>query len=31
MTTGMIGDDEGLLTEQDAAELLRVQVSTLRR
>jgi predicted DNA-binding transcriptional regulator AlpA len=29
MTTGTMGDDDGLLTEQDAAELL--QVSTLRR
>jgi hypothetical protein len=26
-----LGDDEGLLTEQDGAELLQVQVSTLRR
>ena len=31
MTTGAMGDDEGLLTEQDAAELLQVQLSTLRR
>jgi excisionase family DNA binding protein len=31
MTTGAIGDDEGLLTEQDAAELLQVPLSTLRR
>jgi excisionase family DNA binding protein len=31
MTTGPFGDDEGLLTEQDAAELLQVQLSTLRR
>jgi hypothetical protein len=31
MTTGMMGDDEGLLAEQDAADRLRVQVSTLRR
>jgi hypothetical protein len=26
-----MGDDEGLLTEQDAAELLEVDLSTLRR
>ena len=25
MTTGAMGDDEGLLTEQDAAELLQVR------
>jgi hypothetical protein len=25
MTTGTMGDDEGLLTEQDAAELLQVE------
>jgi excisionase family DNA binding protein len=31
MTTGAMGDDEGLLTEQDAAELLQVPLSTLRR
>jgi excisionase family DNA binding protein len=31
MTTGAMGDDEGLLTEQDAAELLQVQLPTLRR
>jgi excisionase family DNA binding protein len=31
MTTGTMGDDEGLLTEQDAAELLQVNLSTLRR
>jgi excisionase family DNA binding protein len=31
MTTGAMGDDEGLLTEQDAAALLQVQLSTLRR
>jgi excisionase family DNA binding protein len=31
MTTGAMGDDEGLLTEQDAAELLQVDLSTLRR
>ena len=31
MTTGSMGDDEGLLTEQDAAELLQVDLSTLRR
>jgi excisionase family DNA binding protein len=31
MTTGPMGDDEGLLTEQDAAELLQVELSTLRR
>ena len=31
MTTGMMGDDEGLLTEQDAAGLLQVSLSTLRR
>jgi excisionase family DNA binding protein len=31
MTTGTMGDDDGLLTEQDAAELLHVQLSTLRR
>lgn len=28
--TGAMGDDEGLLTEQDAAELLQVPLSTLR-
>jgi excisionase family DNA binding protein len=31
MTTGAMGNDEGLLTEQDAAELLQVPLSTLRR
>jgi len=31
MTTGAMGDDESLLTEQDAAELLQVELSTLRR
>lgn len=31
MTTGTMGDDDGLLTEQDAAELLHVPLSTLRR
>jgi predicted site-specific integrase-resolvase len=31
MTTGMMGDDEGLLTEQDAAGLLEVSLLTLRR
>ena len=31
MTTGTLGDDEDLLTEQDAAELLQVPLSTLRR
>jgi predicted DNA-binding transcriptional regulator AlpA len=31
MTTGAMGDDEGLLTEQDAAELLQVPLSALRR
>jgi hypothetical protein len=31
MTTEAMGDDEGLLTEQDAAELLQVPLSTLRR
>jgi excisionase family DNA binding protein len=31
MTTGAMGDDEGLLTEQDAAQLLQVPLSTLRR
>jgi excisionase family DNA binding protein len=31
MATGPMGDDEGLLTEQDAAELLQVELSTLRR
>jgi excisionase family DNA binding protein len=31
MTTRMMGDDEGLLTEQDAAGLLEVSLSTLRR
>jgi hypothetical protein len=31
MTTGPMGDDEGLLTEQDAAELFQVDLSTLRR
>ena len=30
MTTGILGDDEGLLAEQDAAELLRVSLSRLR-
>ena len=31
MTTGTLGDDEDLLTEQDAADLLQVPLSTLRR
>ena len=31
MTSGMMGDDEGLLTEQDAAGLLEVSLLTLRR
>jgi predicted DNA-binding transcriptional regulator AlpA len=31
MTTGAMVDDEGLLTEQDAGELLQVPLSTLRR
>ena len=31
MTTGTLGDDEDLLTEQDAAELLQVPLPTLRR
>jgi predicted DNA-binding transcriptional regulator AlpA len=31
MTTGMMGDDEGLLTEQDVAGALEVSLSTLRR
>jgi excisionase family DNA binding protein len=31
MTTGPMSDDEGLLTEQDAAELLQVELSTMRR
>jgi hypothetical protein len=31
MTTGMMGDDEGLLTEQDVAGVLEVSLSTLRR
>jgi len=31
MTTGTLGDDEDLLTEQDAAELLQVPLSRLRR
>jgi excisionase family DNA binding protein len=31
MTTGPMGDDEGLLTEQDATEILQVPLSTLRR
>jgi excisionase family DNA binding protein len=31
MTTGMLGDDEGLLTEQDVAGVLEVSLSTLRR
>ena len=31
MTTGTLGDDEDLLTEQDAAELLQVPLSTLRQ
>ena len=30
MTTGMMGDDEGLLTEQDVADALEVSLSTLR-
>ena len=30
MTTGTLGDGEDLLTEQDAAELLQVPLSTLR-
>ena len=31
MTTGMMDDDEGLLTEEDVAGVLEVPVSTLRR
>jgi hypothetical protein len=31
LTTGMIGDDEGLLTERDVAGVLEVSLSTLRR
>jgi predicted DNA-binding transcriptional regulator AlpA len=31
MTTGMMGDDDGLLTEQDVAGALEVSLSTLRR
>jgi excisionase family DNA binding protein len=31
MTTGILGDDEGMLTEQDAAALLELSLSTLRR
>jgi predicted DNA-binding transcriptional regulator AlpA len=31
MTTGMMADDEGLLTEQDVAGMLEVSLSTLRR
>ena len=31
MTTGMMGDDEGLLTEQDVAGVLEVSLSMLRR
>jgi predicted DNA-binding transcriptional regulator AlpA len=31
MTTGTIGEDEGLLTERDTAGLLEVSLSTLRR
>jgi hypothetical protein len=31
MTTGAMGDDESLLTEQDVAELLPVELSALRR
>jgi predicted DNA-binding transcriptional regulator AlpA len=31
VTTGMMGDDEGLLTEQDVAGVLEVSLSTLRR
>jgi excisionase family DNA binding protein len=31
MTTEMMGDDERLLTDQDAAGLLEVSLSTLRR
>ena len=29
--TGMMGNDEGLLTEQDVARVLEVSLSTLRR
>jgi excisionase family DNA binding protein len=31
MTTAMMGDDEGLMTEQDVAGALEVSLSTLRR
>jgi predicted DNA-binding transcriptional regulator AlpA len=31
MTTGMMADDEGMLTEQDAAGMLEVSLSMLRR
>jgi predicted DNA-binding transcriptional regulator AlpA len=31
MTTGMMGNDEGLLTEQDVVRVLEVSLSTLRR
>ena len=31
MTTGTMDNDEGMLTEQDAAGLLEVSLSTLRR
>jgi predicted DNA-binding transcriptional regulator AlpA len=31
VTTGMMSDDEGLLTEQDVAGVLEVSLSTLRR
>jgi hypothetical protein len=31
MTTGPMGDDEGLLTEQDAAELLEVRLEIGRQ
>jgi predicted DNA-binding transcriptional regulator AlpA len=31
MTTGMLADDEGLLTKQDAADLVEMSLSMLRR
>ena len=31
MTTGVLGEDEGLLTEQDGADLVEMSLSMLRR
>jgi hypothetical protein len=31
MTTGMLGDDEGLVTEQDRAELVEISLLMPRR